>query len=164
MKNKLISILSMAFALIFFTTLASSDASAQKARGSQEPNAKAIELTSSTGTTARGGTDPHIKHGEMANDPNSKGGDAPRAKGGNTRGGDMCKVVLDNSTSWYIKIYVDGTYRGTMDPWGDSSTYTLAGDTSVYAKAEFTDGTYRYWGPKGYDCGPGQYINFRMVK
>ena len=114
-------------------------------------------------TTARGTeADPNIKSDSAVNSPNAQM-DAPEAKGGpKTRGAAGCKVEFDNRTRLLIKTFVDGKYRGTMDPFGDAYIYVQPGETSVYARADYDDGTYSYWGPKLYDCGASQLIRFRM--
>jgi hypothetical protein len=141
----------------FLATLLTSHAVAQT-----PDKTKIIELTSTRvekGNAKK--TDANIKHGEMANNPSAKRG-APPTKGG-VRSAGGCRVQFDNSTDLYIKVYVDGSFRGTMGPWDDSYVYVLPGITRVYARADYTDGSFRYWGPKEYDCGNDEYINFRMV-
>lgn len=118
------------------------------------------ELKSSAGS---GSTDTNIKKDDVMNNKKGPQPTAPRRKGGKTRGGEGCEVRLDNSTGWIIKIYVDGTYRGSMGAYDDSTVNVGAGLTRVYARADFTDGTYKYWGPQDYKCSDNQYINFRMV-
>jgi hypothetical protein len=76
----------------------------------------------------------------------------------------VCRVDVDNWTPWKVQIYVDGTFRGLVSPWGDGVTYTGAGPTRVYARAEFTDGSALTWGPTDYDCYGGQHIYFRLDK
>jgi hypothetical protein len=113
----------------------------------------------------RGGTDPNIKDDSMVNSASAEFvGPKEKVGSNNTRGAaGVCKVVLDNRTKLRIKIYVDGSFRGVMAPYGDSVTYTGAGPTRVYARAEFDDGTALYWGPSDYTCYDGQYINFVMT-
>lgn len=99
-----------------------------------------------------GGADANIKNDSDANDP-GKQMPAPGAKGGEkSKGAGDCAVVIDNRSAWYIRIYVDGTYRGTIAPWGDSYCYTGAGDTLLYAVATFTDGSRYTWGPRAVGC------------
>ena len=43
--------------------------------------------------------------------------------------------------------YFDGEYRGNVGPWGDGYGYVGCGETRLYARADFTDGTYSSWGP-----------------
>ncbi len=114
----------------------------------------------------RGGTDANIKDDSMINTAGAEfAGPKEKAGSGGTRGGaGVCKVMLDNRTQLKIKIYVDGSFRGVIAPFGDSVTYTGAGATTVYARAEFDDGSAVYWGPSNYTCYDGQYINFIMEK
>jgi hypothetical protein len=113
---------------------------------------------------SRGGeSDPNIKQGKETNDPGNQM-EAPPSKGGAiSRGGGYCEVQFDNRTRWYIKLFVDGSYRGTLSPFGDAVVFVQPGSTSVYARADFDDGTFYRWGPSSYSCGPGQYIPFRML-
>ena len=57
-------------------------------------------------------------------------------------------VVVDNWTGYYIDIYVNGNYRGTVSPWDKRVTWAIPGTNTLYAKAVFDDGSYLYWGPK----------------
>jgi len=167
MRASLVVIAGLVFLLFLATT--SQHASPQNMNSStskpsaQKGKPKVTELKATKGDTSRGGEDPNIKQGKETNDPNASI-DAPAKKGGaTTRGGGYCEVQFDNRTKWYIKVFVDGNYRGTLSPYGDAVVYALPGSTSVYARAEFDDGTYSYWGPSSYSCGPGQYIPFRMM-
>lgn len=136
-----------------------------KANSSQKKSkAKVTELKASKGEASRGGeADPNIKDSKETNDPGAQM-DAPPSKGGaTTRGGGYCEVQFDNRSRWYIKLFVDGSYRGTLSPFGDAVVFVQSGSTSVYARADFEDGTFYRWGPSTYSCGPGQYIPFRML-
>ena len=76
---------------------------------------------------------------------------APPEKGGvQTRGTNWCGVRVNNKTSFYIKIYIDGRYRGEMPAFGDLGVWIECGRTRFYARAEFNDGSYKYWGPWDY--------------
>lgn len=170
MKSSLIVIAGLVLMVFLVTT--SQQASPQNTNSSnsnqsasgQKGKPKVTELKGTKGEASRGGeADPNIKQGQETNDPNATM-DAPPKKGGTTtRGGGYCEVQFDNRTKLYIKLYVDGEYRGTLSPYGDAVVYALAGSTRVYARADFNDGTYLYWGPSTYSCGPGQYIPFRMT-
>lgn len=70
----------------------------------------------------------------------------PRSRG-DVYGADYCDVVVDNYTGWYIDIYVDNEYRGTIAPYDRRVTWAVKGNTKLYGKAEFDDGSYYYWGP-----------------
>lgn len=70
------------------------------------------------------------------------------------RGGEWCKVTVDNWTGYTIDVYVDGDYAGTVGSWSDGYTWAIAGKTQLYA--ESVGGTV-YWGPTYVDCD-GEYI------
>jgi hypothetical protein len=94
------------------------------------------------------GPDQNVKQGETANMKGAKGMRlAPPSKGGPTPKGAAGTIHVDNRTNLYVKIYVDGDFRGTVEPWGDLYVLNLCGSTTLYARADYTDGTYDYWGP-----------------
>ncbi|TCC91564.1 hypothetical protein EZ428_07310 [Pedobacter frigiditerrae] len=66
---------------------------------------------------------------------------ATKARGG-------CKIIFDNYTGLYIKVYVDGYYKGTISPWGNGTVTTTDGYTSVYLVSA---GGTREWNASG-DC------------
>jgi len=66
---------------------------------------------------------------------------------GDVYGSNLSDIVVDNYTGYYIDIYVDGSYRGTLAPWDKKVTWAIPGSTTLYAKAVFDDGSYKYWGP-----------------
>jgi hypothetical protein len=166
MKASLLTIACLVFAALLISTpqaaWSKNTNKTQKEKGKSE---KAIELKGTKGAATRGSeADPNIKSDKQTNDPNAEI-EAPSQKGGaTTRGGGNCEVRLDNRTSLFIKVYVDGAYRGTLSPYGDGVVFVLPGETHVYARADFDDGTYYYWGPSAYACGAGQYIYFKMVR
>lgn len=156
MKAKLITSAPVLLFLVLATVLTGSLTTAY----GQKTKPKVIELKAQKPTTR--GEDPNIKSDKETNDPNSELA-APQQKGGaKTRGGGACQVRFDNRTRWFVKLYVDGTYRGTISPYGDGVAYTGAGPTRVYARAVFDSGDYLYWGPTDYSCYSGQFIYFRM--
>jgi hypothetical protein len=112
------------------------------------------------------GSDPNIKDEGMTNSQNQEmPGPANKGAGGGTRGqSGVCRVNVDNWTPWKVQIYVDSSFRGMVSPWGDGVTYTGAGPTRVYARAEFDNGSVLTWGPRDYECYSGQYIYFRLDK
>jgi hypothetical protein len=62
---------------------------------------------------------------------------------------------VDNWTGWYVKVYVDGSFRGSVGPFDDGTVYVGSGATTVYARADFTDGSYKYWGSRVVNCPRG---------
>lgn len=77
------------------------------------------------------------------------------APGTASRGSSDCQVHFDNRSTLYISTYADGTYRGSLGPWGDVYSYVIAGPTRLYARATFSDGSVTTWGPRMVDCPPG---------
>jgi hypothetical protein len=107
--------------------------------------------------TGRGqGTDENIKSDSYKNDPNDAT-PAPPSKGGEKTRGAYCAIVFDNYTPWYIKCYVDGSFRGVVGPYSDLSLSFICGETRVYARADFEGGGYRYWGPRIFYASSGAY-------
>lgn len=62
-----------------------------------------------------------------------------------SRGAD-CKVKFDNYTGLYIKVYVDGYYKGTLDAWGAGTVTVGSGYTTIYCVS--VGGT-REWNASG---------------
>lgn len=80
---------------------------------------------------------------------NVKGSPAMEDKSrGDVYGSDYSDVVIDNWTGYYLDIYVNGNYRGTVAPWEKKVTWAIPGTNSLTAKAVFDDGSYMYWGPR----------------
>lgn len=96
---------------------------------------KKVELKSVAAAKTRG-VNPKIK-GDIPS------ADVPAAK---ARGG--CLIKFDNYTGLYIKMYVDGYYKGTISPWGNGTVTTTDGYTSVYL---ISAGSTREWNASG-DC------------
>ena len=67
---------------------------------------------------------------------------------GEVYGKDYSDVVIDNWTEYYIDVYINGKYRGTVAPWDKRVTWAIPGENTIYAKAVFKDGSYFYWGPR----------------
>ena len=109
----------------------SGSASAQKSRG--EAGAK----------------DENVKKDRQPNDPNAKV-EAPPAKGGTKGRSSYCRVHFDNRTGLYINLYTDGNYRGEISPYDDLYGWVGCGNTNLYARAVFRDGSVQTWGPTAY--------------
>lgn len=112
-------------------------------------------------TLSRGGMageDENIRVATGTNVRGEPGEQPPSAKaptGTMTRGANDCRVHFDNRSNLFIAAYAQGTYRGEISPWGDVYTYVLAGETRLYARAGFTDGSVSTWGPRLVDCPAG---------
>jgi hypothetical protein len=74
---------------------------------------------------------------------------APPAKGGEAaRGGAaLARLTVDNWTPWYIDVYVDGEYGGTVGAFGDGYVWVGSGTRQLYARADFGDAPALEWGP-----------------
>ncbi|PYO44523.1 MAG: hypothetical protein DMD29_00160 [Gemmatimonadetes bacterium] len=92
------------------------------------------------------GADANIKTESAPNKPDASV-PAPASKGGARTRGAVAVVHVDNRTTLYIKVYLDGSYSGTLSPWGDLYFSVDSGNRTLYARADFTDQTYTIWGP-----------------
>ena len=92
---------------------------------------KIIDITKAKGTNVQG---------QPATEDKSKG---------DVYGADYCDVTIDNWTGYYLDIYIDGSYRGTVAPYDKRVTWAIPGSTKLYAEAQ---GTTYYWGPYTFDC------------
>lgn len=142
----------VALALVFGAALATSAPAQEKKAAAADSNT--IKATAQAG---KAGADPNVKKADVTNDSKAAAGKAPAHRGATTRGfgPGVCGVVAENWTSLYVKIYVDGTYRGTLGPWDEGVVFTGSGATTMYARADFTDGSYKYWGPSIVNCPRG---------
>ncbi len=77
--------------------------------------------------------------------------DAEVARPSATRG--SCTVSFSNSTGYYVKVYIDGNYKGTLAPYESGNVTVYSGYTTIYCIT--TGGTYD-WGAQG-DCS-GSYV------
>jgi hypothetical protein len=133
--------------LAFMTmTLFAGDAGAQQGKSAVTSKAQAGR--------AAGAEDPNIKSRER---PTNKADadtafPAPPKKGGPRTRGVLCGVHVDNRTPYYIDVFVDGEFADTVTPWGDVYSYAYAGITNLYARADFEDGSYKWWGPSDVNC------------
>ena len=91
------------------------------------------------------GENPNIKNDHEKNDKNAKPA-APHAKGGKTRG-DTGTIHVDNQTGWYVRVYANGDYIGTVGPYGDLYRYAETGTYTMFARAPFDDSPDLTFGP-----------------
>ena len=121
------------------------------------PAGKTTEIVTQ-GHKVRGqGADPNIKRKSELND-SAVQLPPPAAKGGPKSRGSLCGIVVDNWTAWKVQFYLNGDLQGLISPYGALSGVTFSGPTVVYARADFTDGTYTTWGPQTFQCsGEGIY-------
>lgn len=157
-------------AILIFAHLHAGNVSAQQNKSKRTAKAgvaakpKVVELKAKRGAIARNEKDSNIKIDDAPNDANQKTR-RPAAKGGvRTRGGGDCKIIFGNDTEFRVKLYVDETYRGTVGGYDDTYMYIAPKlRTIVYARADFTDGTFLVWGPEEYECGANQFVYFKLT-
>lgn len=132
-----------ALGLTAATLLASTDANAQATATKRQAGA-----TSNSTRTRGGGADANVRRDEAPNAVNKAA--TPEPAGKSTRGASAVEpgqICIDSRVDLYVKIYVDGSFVGTVSPWGDACGYYGSGDHQLYARAVFTDGSYSSWGP-----------------
>lgn len=79
--------------------------------------------------------------------PNIKG-EAPATDKVEDKSRGTCSLYFSNYSGLYVKVYVDGYYKGTMSPYGYISVFVGDGYTTYYCIS--TGGT-RDWSGSG-DC------------
>jgi hypothetical protein len=102
-----------------------------------------------------GEQDQNIKNNSEKNSPDAKVAPPPSKSGKRGAGPYECGIHIDNRSSWFARVYVDGDYVGTVNRYGDLAGITGNGPTRVYAIALFDDGSSRYWGPHVFNCAAG---------
>ncbi|GAB3515448.1 hypothetical protein GCM10027442_31290 [Emticicia fontis] len=103
----------------------------------QTKPSKSVEVTGKAVAKARG-ANPNIKVDlPTVDNPVPK---PPKSRG------DLCIVKFDNWTGLYIKVYVDGYYKGILDPWDKGTVTVESGYTKIYCIS--TGGT-REWKADG---------------
>lgn len=119
--------------------LTAAPAQAQQA----QPTAGESKAERSRGT----GTDENIRADRA---PNRQGAvmAAPAAKGGDRTRGGISVVHVDNWSQWYIDVYMNGSFCGSMGPYGDIYCAVSSGNVTMYARAPFDDGSALKWGPR----------------
>jgi hypothetical protein len=130
---------------------------AAPAQAADAPAKKGENVVSKPQKARGGGKDENIKSPEIPlNDPSKAGQAAPEKKRG------MCEVHVDSRVNLYVKIYVDGDFRGMLGPYGDGYAMAISGPTRLYARADYTDGTYSWWGPRTMSCPSGDTITWTL--
>ncbi len=60
----------------------------------------------------------------------------------------LCTIFFDSYVAYYVEVYVDGNYKGTMSPYGALTVRVVDVYTTIYC---VTSGRTRYWSDTG-DC------------
>ena len=103
---------------------------------SMDSNAQTTRTVQGKAVSKSRGANPNITKDMPTTDVMTKG----------TKSRGACSITFDNWTSLYVKIYVDGVYRGTLDAWGKGTVTVGDGYTTVYAVS--VGGT-REWSDSG---------------
>ncbi|MFU8813528.1 MAG: hypothetical protein ACNA78_11230 [Balneolaceae bacterium] len=140
MKTHLIKYTMILFAAVSFT-LAANLAHAQE---------QAADSLATSAVEARGDAPDENIEVQAGENVLGEEAEAPAIKGGETGERAASRFVnFDNYTGWYISTYIDGYYQGTVAPWGNLKINVPAGRTyRLYGRADFTDGSYKYWGAR----------------
>jgi hypothetical protein len=166
-ESKLLIMTSVVAIMLVFALALVSPAAAQDAKDKAAPTkAKAAGKAEVVKEKAKDGkgTDPNVKSESAKNDPKGEMEPPPNkgGKGGRGFGAGWCNVNAANYTRFFAKIFVDGSYRGTIGPF-DTGTVTVGtGATTFYARADFEDGTYKYWGSYLFNCSYGHSVTWQM--
>lgn len=135
MKKTIISNFVMLSALLAFLLVGNSVIAQQKSHKKQ----KTIESKASSV--------PSDKVAALKRPVNEKNPKPEAKTRGDVYGANYSDIIIDNYTGYSIDIYVDGSFRGTIAPYDKKVTWAVPGNTSLYGKATFDDGSYLYWGP-----------------
>jgi hypothetical protein len=155
MKIKLLMMTVALFAFAVFTAFSPvrpiNEAEAQNKSSEQNDNrAKRSKQAEKATQKAEKGTSAEDKNITAPRSKNSANSKSVKSRG---TGQKTCYIDLINETDYVIDIYIDGNYKGTLG--GNDAKYTTTGtgSTRLYARADFDDGSYLYWGPKNISCG-----------
>ena len=97
-------------------------------------------------------TNPNIKINAPDNDKNPLPASSKK-NSKKTNNAKECEIIFDNYTGYFIEVYIDGIYRGTVGEWGTLYVTVKGGYTKVYA---ITTGGTKEWKADG-NCD-GNYV------
>jgi hypothetical protein len=151
--------LTLLAAALFFTSGMYQSAQAKARIKAGKESASELNAEKSRGTAA----DANVKNDSDKNSKNDAR-PAPGDKGGEKTRGGVARLHVDNHTKWFLRCYTQGSYDGTISPYGDGyvNFRNAPGTVTLYLKAVFDDGTYFSWGPKEYRLVPGEVHNVRV--
>lgn len=109
---------------------------------------KSVDITAQKVEKSRG-ENPNIEF------PVPKTDDKPQPKPEKERS-NFCYIDFDNLTGYYVEIYVNRIYRGTLEPWAKGTVTVYAGYTTIYCIT--SGGTYE-WSKAG-SCD--YYFTYKM--
>ncbi|HEY9678751.1 MAG TPA: hypothetical protein V6C76_12130 [Drouetiella sp.] len=118
------------FTLLSAAHAATDDAGANAAKVRELPTVKAEK--------SQAGKDSNIKIEKATNSASKPKADPSKARSG------WGSFRVYNKTGFYMDVYEDGTYVGTLAPWS-YSTWVAFGSTTVYCKVVFDNGEFMHW-------------------
>jgi hypothetical protein len=119
-----------ALSIIGFLNVANAQGKAKK---TQEVHSKEVSKSR--------GANPNIKAAKPSSD------DKVAPKPAKSRGSEgNCCLEFNNLTGYFVDVYVDGYFRGTLDAWGSAGICVPGGYTTVYC---ITIGGTREWSAAG---------------
>jgi len=120
------------------------------------PAPKTPHLVSDRGAMMRGSNDA-AKKGSDVNVAGKEAPAPPSKTKGATRGDRDCTVKVDNWKGYYIRVYMNGDYMGTVGPWSAGTISLTTGLAELEGYAVFDDGSTLKFGPSSFSCSEGSY-------
>jgi hypothetical protein len=139
MRTVNLSVIILSIIFFFAATILSTNYAQEK---------KSVDVKAKKVETSRG-ENPNIKFSVPKTDDN------PEAKPEKERGA-YCGIDFKNYTGYYIDIYVNGYYKGTLGPWADGSVTVYSGYTTIYC---ITTGGTLEWSDAG---GCDYYFTYKL--
>jgi hypothetical protein len=109
---------------------------------------KVVDQKAAKGRGTTTSKNANIKKNTDINPPVQSAIKAPPAKSDNKTRAYYPTFTADNYTPYYIKVYINGDYVGTVAPYGKAAGDYAVGTYSIYGIAYFSDGSTLEWGPK----------------
>jgi hypothetical protein len=118
--------------------------------------AKPTHMVSDKGSMMRGSNDA-AKKGTDVNVAGKEAPAPPSKTKGATRGERDCTVKVDNWKGYYIRVYMNGDYVGSVGPWSAGTIELSQGVAELEGYAVFDDGSALKFGPNSFRCSEGSY-------
>jgi hypothetical protein len=119
-----------------------------------------------TGATSlkAGSRNSQISTGKSALEKNSASSFTTPAQGGSgtrTRSveGGWCSLHVVNKTTWFVKLWVDNSYVGTLGKGVTLDMSVQNGTRKIYGQADFDDKSYVPFGPADVPCQDEHTVN-----
>jgi len=139
--------------LITVALLGSIFAQEQKPTESKSPKKEVVNEQAKT--SPAGQAEQNVKNNSDKNSPDTTATPPPSKSGKRGAGVYECGIHVDNRSPWIARVYVDGSYVGTVGRYGDIAGITGNGATTLYAIAPFDNAPDRVWGPHVFNCSAG---------